>query len=150
MKSKKQSQGFTLIEVMITVGIIAILSAIAVPAYQQYVRRGKVQEPILVLMDARLRLTQHAADNQGSFAGLFNAVCVPPAGVTPLLSNTKYFTYTCVTSAASYLITATGRADRDMAGYIYTINEQNAKTSTIPNVAPCGSAWIAKSSDSCS
>lgn len=36
----KKSQGFTLIELMVVVMIVAILAAIALPSYQQYVRRG--------------------------------------------------------------------------------------------------------------
>lgn len=51
---QKQQRGFTLIELMITVAIVGILSAIAIPSYQEYVRRGHRADARAGLLQAQL------------------------------------------------------------------------------------------------
>ena len=59
---KKNMQGFTLIELMIVVAIIAILAAIALPAYQDYVARSQVSEAMTLSSGAKTAVAEYYAD----------------------------------------------------------------------------------------
>ncbi|MBF6630431.1 MAG: type IV pilin protein [Comamonas sp.] len=51
MLTSKKHQGFTLLELMITIAIIGILASIAYPSYQEYVRKSKRAEGRVALME---------------------------------------------------------------------------------------------------
>ena len=62
----KKMQGFTLIELMIVIAILAILLAIAIPAYQDYTVRAKVSEGLNLATAAKLAVSE-TFQSEGTF-----------------------------------------------------------------------------------
>lgn len=141
-------QGFTLIELMITVAIIGILAGIAIPAYQDYVRQGKVAEATSNLADLRIKMEQSFQDNR-NYTNYVNAACNLISTGNPAVTA-KYFSYACASAANpdTYTITATGVAAEGMNGYSYTIDQDNNKTSAIPGQAGL-TCWLMKKGPAC-
>ena len=134
----KRHSGFSLIELMIVVAIIGILAGVALPSYQDYVRRGKVQEATSLLAANRVRLEQFFQDNRTY------------VGATLSTAGAKYFTYafSAGPTATAYTITASGNASEGMTGYSYTIDQNNSKTSLVSGTAGA-TCWIDKKGGSC-
>lgn len=76
MPSLPRTRGFTLLELMITVAVVALLAAIAYPAYTQHLVRGRRAAAQAVLSDLAQREQQYLMDNRG-FASLPSDLKLP-------------------------------------------------------------------------
>ena len=142
----RRHTGFTLIEVMIVVAIVAILSAIAIPSYSEYVIRSRITDGIAGLAGMRVKMEQYFQDNR-SYAGT-PAACA--TGSIAPLPEAKNFTFTCPTlTVDTYLVTATGTGPMD--GFVYTLNQSNTRVTTGVKTGwsngNCG--WVLKKDGSC-
>src|SRR6202171_5682184 len=143
-----RARGFTLIEMMIVVGVIGILAAIAIPNYSDYVRRGKIIEATQRLSEARTKLEQWFLDNRTYVGG-----CAEPPQKLGNLGGTSPFSLACnAPDATHYTVTATGNSAQGMeAAFVYTIDQTNLKQSFGPagwsgNLA----CWAIRKDGSCS
>lgn len=148
--------GFTLIELMVVTVIVAILAAIAVPAYSDYVRRGQLTEAFNNLNDFQVKMEQYYQDhkNYGEAGGTTcaNAVSAPSwANFQP--TGARYFTYACVLTGAvgtvnqAYTITATG-STAAAVGHAYGLTSGNVRsTSRFKGAAVTKSCWLERGAE---
>jgi type IV pilus assembly protein PilE len=150
-RKRPRIAGFTMIEVMITVAIVAILAAIVLPTYTEYVTRSKLVEAKAGLADMRTRLEQYFLDNRK-----FPTECVAPAsgaagaGKIYLPASTKNFGFTCALADSTYTVTATGVGS--MASFQFTIDQANTRATTnLPSGwSGKGSAcWVSRKNGDC-
>lgn len=136
----KKQAGFTLIELMIVVAIIAILSAIALPTYTDYMIRGRIPQATATLSTKRVQLEQWFQDTR-DYSTFANCAT----------GGNQFFTFSCpVLTATTYTIQATGTGA--MTGFTFTINESNVRTSAVSGVSGwTGNAtcWIVRKGGNC-
>jgi type IV pilus assembly protein PilE len=153
--SRRDIAGFTLIEVMVTVAIIGILAAIALPAYSSYVIRGKLVAGTNSLAALRTQMEQYYQDNR-QYTSVSTSIVSPClAATTASTSNTFVVGCTAPSSAlkdTSYILTATGTGPTD--GAVYTVDQyNNMATLGLPkswgDLPANHGCWLMRKGDSC-
>lgn len=122
-----RQRGFTLLELMIAVAIVAILAALALPAYNDYITRSRFSEATAALANGRVVAEQFYQDNR-TYVNM------------PCPANTTYWTYSgcAAATATAYTITATGQGA--MTGFTFSVTEANIRASTV-SAALAAKGW---------
>ena len=141
--SRQCNQGFTLIELMVTVAIVAMLVAIAYPSYRNYVIRGQLTNATNGLSAVSANMERYFQDNRTYLAA---------NGFTPPCQTAAtygLFTVSCPTTltATTYQLQAVGSGNT--AGFTFFIDQQSNQSSTVAPPAPsgwtnCTTSWETK------
>jgi len=124
-----RSSGFTLIELMVTVAILAIISAIAYPAYTGYVATSRNVEGMDNLSAIQIAEEEYAGDNNGAyFAGATTAALQTASGnlwtAAPPTEAAREFAYAVTLNGTTgYTATATGKGGKVPASVILTVTK---------------------------
>lgn len=151
-RSSESHSGFTLIELMIAMAVLAILSAIAIPVYTDYVKQGKLVEATNKLSSIRASMEQYYQDNR-----TYTQTDPATASYACVKTTTTDFVYTCSAGDDTVTYTATATGQNQMNGFVYTIDQDGAMATTgLPSgwtdssgSSSNASCWITRKGGSC-
>jgi type IV pilus assembly protein PilE len=132
--------GFSLIELMVTVAIVSILAALALPTYTDYITRGRIPEATSRLSVLQVQMEQYFQDRH-SYLG---------APACNLDSSSNYFDFSCESaSSESFVLQATGKGS--MTGFTYTVDQAGNKAtrSVAAGWAINNNCWVSKKGGQC-
>lgn len=146
--TRPHAAGFTLVELMVVLAIIAILSALAYPSYRDYALRGQLVDASNGLATVRAQMERHFQDNRSyATTGGFTTPCAADEATRTF----GLFVVSCAATptATAFALKAVGSGSAN--GFTYTINQQDLRATTAApsGWSTCASAWLMKKGQTC-
>ena len=158
---RSTTRGFTLIELMIVVAIVAILAAVALPSYRDYMLRGYLTDGTTLLSTMQTSMERYYQDNRTYVSvGTGTSQVYPPCDGTNVAASLRTqgnFTASCTSgpTATSYTLQAVGTGPVAGVKYQLALDATNGFTKSTP-VPPTGwptpspnTCWVTKRGQAC-
>ena len=120
-------RGFTLIELMITVAIVAILASVALPSYQSYIAKSRRQTAQACLLERAQFMERFFTTNM-----TYASAAPPNTACVTELANHYTFSFSGTPNATTYVVQAVaqgGQATRDATCATLRVNQAGTKSS---------------------
>ena len=128
----KKQQGFTLVELMITVVVVSILAAIAIPSYTNYVKRTRRSMAAACLQE-NAQYMERWYTSKMSYMGATAQACT--SEITPFYTVTVTPTAARAFTASAVPVAGTGQAS-DQCGTL-TLNEKGVRSQSSGTTSKC-------------
>jgi type IV pilus assembly protein PilE len=150
-RRRRRQAAFTLIEVLIAIVVVGILTAIALPQYNEFVRRSRITEALNGMNDYRTRMEQFFQDNRTYVNGGACGVANPAYDA----AESSFQILCTAPSAAGYTLNANGNAAKGMGSFQYRLVLNNAGVTRSTVAAPPGwgisaTCWTVRKNGKCS